>query len=228
MANKPNFLSPLVRPPTRKMFAQENLQKWVNFPESLVNSLGQGGKFTGYQTRYDETQNRGAFVVGQNVKMTQAQTPTLRDGTLQIGTDLLDSYPVKRAWVFETRNGFQYELKAYNTGIYYYLWGVTTDWALLKGGFTPALEFGYGNLGQTADATTSCSFSNGTDGVYRFNGAYATITGGTLNTISIASGTWTALGFYTTNTRSVIINGVEYVYTGGEGTTTLTGVTTDA
>lgn len=169
-----------------------NLQKWISFPESLPTQ-----KFTGYQTRYDETQNRGAFLVGQNVKMTQAQTPTLRDGFELIGTNLADSYPVQRAWVFETREGAQFELKAYDTGVYYYLWGTSTDWALLKSGFTAALDFGYGNIGKSANTTASCFFSNGTDGVYEFNGAYATIASVTGSTITkTGSSTWAGAGFY--------------------------------
>lgn len=202
--------------------ASNNLQKWFIFPDQLPNQ-----RFTGYQTRDNLSQNRGAFVVGQNVKMTLAQSPAPRDGYEVVGTEQSNATPVTRAWVYETRNGDQFEIKTYDTGVYYYLVGVSTEYALLKGGFTANLDFGYGNIGKSSDATSHTIFSNGTDGVYRFNGAYATVSGTTVNTISIATSTWTALGFYSTNTRSVIINGAEYAYTGGEGTTTLTGVTPD-
>jgi len=40
--------------------------------------------------------------------------------------------------------------------------------------------------------------------------------------------TWAEEGFFTSGTRKVVINGVEYTYTGGEGTLTLTGVSPDA
>lgn len=224
-------MNPFPRP-TRKMLASRNMEKWVIFPESLQSAATgstQGGKFTGYQTRYDETQNRGAFVAGQNVKMTQAQTPTLRDGSAIVGTDLLDSYPIQRAWVFETREGAQFELKTYNTGVYFWLWGTSTDWALLLGGLTAALPFGYGNIGKSSNPTSSCFFSNGKDGVWEFNGAYATFASATANTITISgSKTFTQLGFYTTGaTRSIVVNGVPATYSGGEGTQTLTGVSVD-
>lgn len=224
-------INPFPRP-TRKMLAAENMKRWVIFPEHLQSATTgstQSAKFTGYQTRYDETQNRGAFVAGQNVKMTQAQTPTLRDGTTLIGTDLLDSYPVNRAWVFETRGGVQFEIKAYNTGLYYWLLGTSTDWSLLLGGQTAALGYGYANIGKTSNPTTSSFFCNGTDGVWEFDGAYATFASATVNTVTISgTKTFTQLGFYTTGaTRSIIINGVVATYSGGEGTQTLTGVSVD-
>jgi len=201
----------------------KNAKKWFVFPDMI-----QGGKFLGFQNRDDETQSRGTFVVGQNVKLTDAMTPTMRDGYEPVGAEVADATPIRRAWVYETRGGDVYELKAYDTVVYYWLRGTSTEWVLLKGGFTADQDWAFANIGKSSESTNHCLMCNGTEGWYRFNGAKATITGGTLNTISIASGTWTALGFYTSGTRSVIINGTEYAYTGGEGTATLTGVTPDA
>lgn len=192
-------LSPLSRPPTRKMFQQENMQKWVSFPDSLrsmATGSPQGGKFTGYQTRYDETQNEGAFVVGQNVKMTQAQTPTLRNGTDLIGVSLGDTTPVQRAWVYETFNGNQFELKYFGTTLYYYLWGYSTDYALLLSRLTPNLEMGFANIGITTNVTSDCFFSNGVDGLFAFNGAFAQLASATSTTLTLqGTQTWAQLGF---------------------------------
>lgn len=204
-----------------KVDESTDMNKWVCFPDSLPNGI-----YKGFENRLDASQNRGAFVVGQNVKFGNINLPSLRNGYVPVGSEDTGVLPVKRAWVFETRAGVQFELKAFGTKLYYWLKGVSTDWSLLKDGFTSGLEFGYGNLGKTADATSHTWFCNGTENWYRWNGAYTFVSGVTINTISKSSGTWTAEGFYAA-TKKVVIKGVEYSYTGGEGTDTLTGVTPD-
>ena len=207
-----------------KIQNNKNLNKWVIFPEALPTQ-----RFGAYEVREDFTQNRGKFVIGQNMTFNNARIPTLRNGYEVISSEATDSTPVKRAWLFETRDGAQWEIKAYGTTVYGRVIGVMSDFILLKGGFTSGLDFGYANIGKTADTTTHTYFCNGTEDFYRFNGAYTTVASSAANTITLPSGTWTALGFYTSESpRSVIIEGVEYAYTGGEGTTTLTGVTPDA
>jgi hypothetical protein len=207
--------------PPIKLDPATNLQQYHYFPDLLP-----GGIFRGFEDRDDPTVSRGAFVLGQNVKIGLDSLPVTRDGYEVLGTEAANSTPVQRAWVFETRDGAVYELKAYDTRVDYWLRGTSTDWALLKGGFTAGLEFGYGNIGESG-ADYFSYFCNGTDDWYQFNGAVATISSAGVNTLTIGSSTWTALGFFGTGTRSVIINGIEYAYTGGEGTATLTGVTPD-
>lgn len=67
-------------------------------------------------------------------------------------------------------------------------------------------------------------FVIGTAAIQMWSGGCATITSATSTTLTLASGTWTELGFLTAGTRAVVINGTEYTYTGGEGTATLTGL----
>jgi hypothetical protein len=207
--------------PQIQLDPSKNLKQWVFFPDIFESK-----RFKGFEDLYDPTLSRGAFVVGENMKIGADSLPITRSGYEVMGTEAANATPVMRAWVFETRNGVIWELKAYSTRVDYWLHGTSTDWALLKGGFTTGLEFGFGNIGETGGEFHSF-FCNGTDNWYQFNGAYATLSGATINTISKASGTWTADGFYTTGTRSVVVNGTEYAYTGGEGTATLTGVTPD-
>lgn len=196
-----------------------NLMQWYFWPDLL-----QGGRFRGLENRDDQSQLRGAFILGQNIKIGADSLPVTRDGYEVLGTEASDSTPVQRSWVFETRDGVIFELKAFDTKIDYWLQGISTDYALLKDGFTAGLEFGYGNIGETAGDFHTW-FDNGVDPWYQFNGAYAIIDSAGANTLTKTGGTWTASNFYSTGTRSVIIAGVEYAYTGGEGTTTLTGVT---
>lgn len=198
----------------------KNMKAWHFFPDVLP-----GGRFRGLEDRDDQTQLRGAWVLGQNIKIGADSLAVTRDGYEVLGAEASDATPIQRAWVFETRDGAVFELKSYSTFIYYWLQGSSTDWALLKGGFTSGLEFGYGNIGETGGEFNTF-FDNGTDAWYQFNGAYATVLSVGANTITMSeSGTFTSRGFYAgSGTTAVTVAGVERTYSGGEGTATLTGV----
>lgn len=68
-------------------------------------------------------------------------------------------------------------------------------------------------------------FVVGTADVEMWSGGAAILASNDATTITLASGTWAQSGFLTAGTRKVLINGVEYAYTGGEATDTLTGLT---
>ena len=71
-------------------------------------------------------------------------------------------------------------------------------------------------------------YVNGTANIFKWNGAVTTLASATINTVTKqGTNTWTDTGFYTTGTRTIVIGGVSATYTGGEGTTTLTGVSVD-
>ncbi len=196
---------------TPKQDRDKNLKKWVIFPDQLPNQ-----RFTGYQTRDNPSQNRGAFVIGQNVKMTLAQTPTVRDGYETIGTDLGDSTPVTRAWTYETRDGVQFEIKAFDENLYYIIYGVTTDYQLLKDGFTPNLEFGYGNISRSVDIAGATIFCNGTDNWFKFTGAYASFASKTDTTLTV-QGSTTLINRLFRPEGTIILNGEEVTYTNLNG-----------
>ena len=72
-------------------------------------------------------------------------------------------------------------------------------------------------------------FVDGSSNIYEWSGAETTYASRTANTITKEGTTsWAEEGFYTvTAGRKITLSGVDYTYTGGEGTTTLTGVTPD-
>lgn len=200
----------------------KNRRQWFIWPDQLPN-----GKFSGFKNRDNASQLLGSFVVGQNVKFSGNSLPAIRDGFTVLGTEASNTTPVQRAWVFKNRDGDIFEIKAYSTFLYFWMTGVSTEWQLLDDGFTSGLEFGYGNIGETG-GDFHTFFCNGTDAWKQWNGANAVISSVAANTLTkTGAGTWTAANFYSTGTRAVMINGVEYDYTGGDGTTTLTGVTPD-
>lgn len=70
--------------------------------------------------------------------------------------------------------------------------------------------------------------AKGDSDVISWNGALATFASATTNTITLqGSETWAEKRFLLTRDKKIILGGVEYTYTGGEATTTLTGVTPD-
>lgn len=195
--------------------------RWYIFPDELPN-----GEFRGFENRKDRTVVRGAFVLGQNVSLRDAGLPNLREGYDPVGTENSDITPVYRAWVFETRGGDVFEIKSYNGKLYFWLLGTSTDWLLLKGGFTVNLEFGFGNIGESS-AEFHTFFNNGVDPWYEFNGAYAIVQSFTANTITMSeAGTFASRNFYTTG--SITVAGAERTYSGGSGSATLTGVSSTA
>ncbi len=66
---------------------------------------------------------------------------------------------------------------------------------------------------------------DGTSNIFEWSGGVTTLLSATAATITkTGTESWAEEGFYTSSTRSVVINGNTYTYTGGEGTTTITGV----
>lgn len=65
--------------------------------------------------------------------------------------------------------------------------------------------------------------ATGTSKLWMWTGAFAEVSGATINTITKTGGTWGSKGFPVSGT--LIVNGVTYTYTGGGATNTLTGVT---
>jgi hypothetical protein len=89
-------------------------------------------------------------------------------------------------------------------------------------------SFSFTTFWDTTDLLNLCLFVNGDGNVYEWNGAATTILSTGVNTLTKnGTNTWQQDGFYTTRNRSYINTrtGVVFTSTGGEGTTTLTGVT---
>ena len=69
---------------------------------------------------------------------------------------------------------------------------------------------------------------DGSNNVFEWNGAVITFASATANTITKqGTTTWAQEGFNALRDKKVVIGGTTYTYTGGETTTTLTGVTPD-
>ena len=99
----------------------------------------------------------------------------------------------------------------------------TVSWLDLMTALT-SVSFNFTTFWNSSESLRVMLFVNGDGNVYEWNGAVTTIASTTANTITkTGTDTWLDAGFYTA-TNTVVINGTTYTYTGGESTTTLTGV----
>lgn len=99
-------------------------------------------------------------------------------------------------------------------------------WRDLVTGST-SINYNFTTFWNTTESLREVLFVNGASSISAWNGATAVVLSTTANTITkTGTDSWLDSGFYTAlSGRSVVINGNIYTYTGGESTTTLTGVT---
>lgn len=192
----------------------------------------------GYRNHEDITNlPPGVLIVGsQNVLVDIASRVEIRqgyalDGPISaVGSSILSSFD----WT--TRGNGDRHLRAGfltsagNDGKLQYRYvnpttGAVTWEDLLTGLST--VNYNFTTFWNTTESLRVCLFVNGTSNIFEWNGAVTELLSSTVNTLTKAGDTWVDSGFYTAGTRSVVINGTTYTYTGGESTNTLTGVTPD-
>lgn len=80
----------------------------------------------------------------------------------------------------------------------------------------------------SAENLRICLFVNGNSEINIWNGAITTFKSATSNTLTKeGTNSWADDGFFVNGGKTIVINGIEYTYGGGEDTTTLTGVSPD-
>jgi len=103
----------------------------------------------------------------------------------------------------------------------------TVTWRDLTTGLT-TIAYNFTTWWNSTESLRECLFVNGTSNIFAWNGATAVIASTTATTITkTGTDSWLDAGFYSVGNKSIVINGTTYTYTGGESTTTLTGVSGD-
>lgn len=187
----------------------QSINKWLIYPDAL-----QSKTFGGFNSRDDITEMRGYFPIGQNIIFTDGGKPTLRQGTELIGTLIEAVTPIMRAWRFERQDGVQIEMRTYDTKVEYWIDGISTNWALLKDGFTTGLKFTFCVISKSSNVTSLVYFCNGVEDWYKWSGVYETVASfdDGAHTLTL-SGTTTLADLGFTATGTVIVNGTEIIYT---------------
>lgn len=183
--------------------------------------------FAGYINKRDVTNTSIRHLVSgsQNVVINDGEKVEGRKGFTLLGSEG-SSTGIYSEYVFKTRRGEEIMLRAYDDELEFYTSSIG-DWTRLSNGWT-STEMDFTTWWDSTEQTDLLLFVAQNSSVYEWSGAIAEISSTTSNSITkTGTETWAEAGFYTGRDKTVIINGTEYTYTGGESTTTLTGVSPD-
>lgn len=203
-----------------------------------VGTYGLVGKFAGYRARTDQTMETPNVLVSpsQNfVLNTAGRMATVRGYALDgAGSAVIDSgilshfdFTNFKGDIRNLRAGFL--TAAANDGKlqYRYLTGTTVNWVNLMTGLTN-VRLCYTDYWDNTALVKNVLWVDGSNNIFAWNGAVTTVASATATTLTKqGTNTWAQEGFAQTGTRTIVINGVSATYSGGEGTTTLTGVSVD-
>ena len=186
----------------------------------------------GYRAREDVTLLPPGILVhgSQNVLTNTSERIAIRKGFTLDGQADATITPITSAFDWTKLSNNDRHMRSYSTKIQFrYVHPISGAiiWTDLASGFANS-NFNYTNFWDTLELTNVLLFVNGTPNIFEWSGGVASFQSATANTITKSgTTTWAEEGFYSNGTRNVIIGGIVYNYTGGEGTTTLTGVTPD-
>jgi hypothetical protein len=188
-------------------------------------------EFPGYFQKTDDTKLKpGSLVQGsQNVLIRDGLSIETRMGYTLDGQSNAAITPIESSYEWITHRGTELAIRSYDDELEWRYVNSTGDvtWTRLADSFT-AVDFNFAEWWDATEGQDALLIVNGSSNVYYWSGAYTTFASATSNTITKeGTTTWAEEGFLTTGTRGVIINGTAYTYTGGESTTTLTGVSPD-
>lgn len=189
----------------------------------------------GYISKPDPTNAPTQILVSpsQNMIINDQERVETRGGYSIYGAAGSGSNPVEGAVDWQNSSNAVINLRAYGTTLTAYFGtveGVDFDaWTDIGTGITfPDAVFSFAPWWDTSEDIDLLLMVCGNDKIWDWSGAATSLASATSNTLTKnGSTTWANERFLTSGTRRVIINGTAYTYTGGEGTTTLTGVTPD-
>ena len=193
----------------------------------------------GYRNREDITNlPAGTLIKGsQNVQTNVSERVQVRKGYKLDGATSTVVAPILGSFDWLTGNNSEAHLRSgflttANTAKVQFRYvdslGNVTWNDLITGLDSP--EFNWTSFWKTTESERVSLGVNGNGNIYEWNGATATILSSTSASITISgSNTWLDSGFYSaTSGRAIVIGSSVFTYTGGEGTTTLTGVSPTA
>lgn len=219
-----------------------------SFGQSRKLAAARAGEFSvvsnykfGYRNREDITNlPPGVLIKGsQNVLTNVSERIQLRQGYTLDGPISSILAPILSSFDWLTRYNTEVHLRAGflttagNDGKIQYRYvdaSGNVTWRDLITGLS-STAFNYTNYWNTSETLREALFCNGNGNMYEWNGATTTILSSTSASITTAASpsTWLDLGFYVgASPRSIVVGGSVFTYTGGENTTTLTGVSPDA
>ncbi len=194
-----------------------------NFQYTLENS------FISYRSKPDKTNapRRTLVSPSQNVLINDGEKVITRAGYSLDGVANASITPIESGFTWNTSRGTERVLRGYDDELEVRFVDVDSNvtYERIASGWSD-VDFSFATWWDTGENLEVLLFVVGDDNIYEWSGGTAELSSANANTITKkGTPTWAQAGFYTTGNKIVIINGTEYTYTGGETTTTLTGVT---
>lgn len=180
----------------------------------------------GYINKADVTNTDPRFLIApsQNVIINDGERVGKRQGYTLLGQSNSTNTPIVSSYDWITSTNVERNLRAYGTVLEVLYGG---SWITLASSLS-SVSLNFAEWWSSAEVKDLLLWVDGSSNIHMWSGAITTFASATANTITKqGTTTWAEERFLTAGTRQVVINGTTYTYTGGEGTTTLTGVTPD-
>lgn len=183
-------------------------------------------KFLGYVNHPDVTNiNPGYLIPGsQNVIINNNEKIYSRPGYSLYGAANTALDPIESNFDWFTSTGEERNLRSYDDELEVYY---DSAWIRVQDGYSN-VDFSFTTVWDSTEKIDFLLFVNGDSNMRMWSGAITTFASATATTITKqGSTTWAQDRFLKNGTRSVRIGSTTYTYTGGESTTTITGVSPD-
>lgn len=180
----------------------------------------------GYINKADVTNTDPRFLIpgSQNIIINDGERVGKRQGYTLLGQADSSNFAIESSYDWITSTNVERNLRAYDGNLQVYYAGT---WQNLATGLS-SIAFNFAEWWSSSEVKDLLLFVDGTPNIYMWSGGITTFASATSNTITKqGTTTWAEDRFLIGGTRQVVIGGITYTYTGGEGTTTLTGVTPD-
>lgn len=196
--------------------------------------------FSGYNSSRDKTNIKTSFLVrgSKNVYKKLSGTIASRPGLLTRGSEDTTQAGVKSSYEWYTSLGATHPLRVANNKLQVesdvsgsYVWYDLVETSTLASPAVTYTRFVMDPWWDNTEKKDKLIMVRGDANLLTWSGGITKVASGTVNTItkSDTTTTWGQDGFTNTSgKKKLVISGVEYTYTGGESTSTLTGVTPDA
>lgn len=186
-----------------------------------------------YATAEDVTNTDPRYLVAgsRNVLIDRQKKARSRNGFSRLGASSAAQTPPRNAVTWNTSTGTELLLRGPDTKLQLYLAtvdGVAVDtWYDLASGFGAAPIPRFTTWYDSTEGIDELLFVWGDDNIYEWSGAVAVVDSVTATTLTKEGTDTFAQNRFYTAANKVLVNlrtGTEYTYTGGESTTTLTGI----
>jgi hypothetical protein len=180
-------------------------------------------KYKGYANNRDITNIDPEFLVppSQNVLINEGEKVSNSPGYTLYGAANATLFPVKSSFEWKTSTGPEYALRSYDDELEVYYGG---SWIRVQDAYT-SVDFSFTTFFDSTEKIDLLLFVNGDSNMRMWSGGLTTFASATATTITKqGTSTFAEERFLLAGTRGFRIGTTSYTYTGGEGTTTLTGV----